>query len=48
MTGNTAVRNTVLYNMTFIILGVAVPVVLALLLNEIKNKGINMQCVFYL
>ena len=33
------VRNTVLYNLTFIILGVAVPVVLALLLNEIKNKG---------
>ena len=33
------VRNTVLYNFTFIILGVAVPVVLALLLNEIKNKG---------
>lgn len=33
------VRNTVLYNFTFIILGVAVPVVLALLLNEIRNKG---------
>ena len=33
------VRNTVLYNFTFIILGVAVPVVLALLLNELKNKG---------
>ena len=33
------VRNTVLYNFCFIILGVAVPVVLALLLNEIKNKG---------
>lgn len=33
------VRNTVLYNFSFIILGVAIPVVLALLLNEIKNKG---------
>lgn len=33
------VRNTVLYNAVFVVLGVAIPVVLALLLNEIKNKG---------
>lgn len=32
-------RNTVLYNVTFIILGVVLPVIVALLLNEIRNKG---------
>ena len=32
-------RNTVLYNACFIILGIVVPVILALLLNELKNKG---------
>lgn len=33
------VRNTVLYNAAFIVLGVVIPVILALLLNEIRNKG---------
>lgn len=33
------VRNTVLYNLTFIILGVVLPVIVALLLNELRNKG---------
>ena len=33
------VKNTVLYNLCFIILGIVIPVILALLLNEIKNKG---------
>lgn len=33
------VRNTVLYNFTFIILGVVLPVIVALLLNELRNKG---------
>lgn len=33
------VRNTVLYNLAFIILGVVLPVIVALLLNEIRNKG---------
>lgn len=32
-------RNTVLYNFTFIILGVVLPVIVALLLNELRNKG---------
>lgn len=32
-------RNTILYNLTFIILGVVIPVILALLLNELRNKG---------
>lgn len=32
------VRNTVLYNLTFIILGVVLPVIVALLLNEIRNN----------
>lgn len=32
-------RNTVLYNLTFIVLGVVLPVILALLLNELRNKG---------
>lgn len=32
-------RNTVLYNIVFIILGIVLPVVVALLLNEIRNKG---------
>lgn len=32
-------RNTVLYNATFIILGVVLPVIVALLLNELRNKG---------
>lgn len=31
--------NTVLYNLVFIILGVVLPVLVALLLNEIRNKG---------
>lgn len=31
-------RNTVLYNVCFIILGIVIPVILALLLNELKNK----------
>lgn len=35
------VRNTVLYNFTFIILGVVLPVIVALLLNEIRNKGMT-------
>ncbi|HJD40756.1 MAG TPA: sugar ABC transporter permease, partial [Candidatus Blautia stercoripullorum] len=30
-------RNTVLYNATFIILGVVLPVIVALLLNELRN-----------
>ena len=33
------VRNTVLYNAAFIILGVVLPVIVALLLNELRNKG---------
>lgn len=33
------VRNTVLYNAVFIILGVVLPVMVALLLNELRNKG---------
>lgn len=33
------VRNTVLYNFVFIILGVVLPVIVALLLNELRNKG---------
>lgn len=32
-------RNTVLYNFVFIILGVVLPVIVALLLNELRNKG---------
>lgn len=33
------VRNTVLYNIAFIILGIVLPVIVALLLNELHNKG---------
>lgn len=33
------VRNTVLYNLVFIILGIVLPVIVALMLNEIRNKG---------
>jgi putative aldouronate transport system permease protein len=33
------VRNTVLYNLSFIILGIVLPVIAALLLNELRNKG---------
>lgn len=33
------VRNTILYNFAFIILGVVLPVIVALLLNELRNKG---------
>lgn len=32
-------RNTVLYNLVFIVLGVVLPVIIALLLNELRNKG---------
>ena len=32
-------RNTVLYNAVFIILGVVLPVIVAMLLNELRNKG---------
>lgn len=32
-------RNTILYNVVFIILGVVLPVIVALLLNELRNKG---------
>lgn len=32
-------RNTVLYNATFIVLGVVLPVMVAMLLNELRNKG---------
>ena len=32
-------RNTVLYNAAFIILGVVLPVIVALMLNELRNKG---------
>lgn len=32
------VRNTVLYNLTFIVLGVVLPVIMALMLNELLNK----------
>lgn len=35
------VRNTVLYNAVFIVLGVVLPVIVALLLNEIRNKGMT-------
>lgn len=34
-------RNTVLYNAAFIILGVVLPVIVALLLNELRNKGMT-------
>lgn len=33
------VRNTILYNAAFIILGIVLPVIVALLLNEIRNQG---------
>lgn len=33
------VRNTVLYNLMFIILGVVLPVIVALFLNELRQKG---------
>lgn len=33
------VRNTILYNLVFIILGVVLPVIVALFLNELRNKG---------
>lgn len=33
------VKNTVLYNGVFIILGVVLPVIVALLLNELRNQG---------
>lgn len=32
-------RNTILYNLCFIILGIVIPVILAMLLNELRNKG---------
>lgn len=35
------VRNTILYNAVFIVLGVVLPVIVALLLNEIRNKGMT-------
>lgn len=35
----TVFRNTVLYNIVFIVLGVVLPVIVALLLNELRNKG---------
>ena len=34
-------RNTVLYNAAFIILGVVLPVIVAMLLNELRNKGMQ-------
>ncbi|MEG1927879.1 MAG: ABC transporter permease subunit [Niameybacter sp.] len=36
-----AIRNTILYNIVFIILGVVIPVCLALLLNEILQKTLG-------
>ncbi len=33
------VRNTILYNLAFIILGIVLPVMVALVLNELRNKG---------
>lgn len=33
------VRNTVLYNAAFIVLGIVLPVIIALILNELRNKG---------
>ena len=32
------VRNTVLYNLVFIVLGIVLPVIVALMLNELRNK----------
>lgn len=32
-------RNTILYNLTFIILGIVLPVIVALVLNELRNKA---------
>lgn len=32
-------RNTILYNLVFIVLGIVLPVLVALMLNEIRNKG---------
>ena len=32
-------RNTILYNVVFIVLGIVLPVIIALVLNSIRNKG---------
>ena len=41
-------RNTVLYNLVFIVLGIALPVTLALLLKELVNKKLSKFYVFTL
>lgn len=33
------VRNTILYNACFIVLGIVLPIIVALMLNELRNKG---------
>lgn len=40
-TAFTIIRNTILYNLAFIILGTAIAVALAILLNEIRSKGFS-------
>jgi putative aldouronate transport system permease protein len=37
-------RNTILYNAAFIILGTALSITLAVLINEIKNRGVSRLC----
>lgn len=32
-------RNTILYNLVFIVLGIVLPIIVALMLNELRNKG---------
>ena len=42
-------KNTILYNITFIILGIVIPVTLAILLKELLNKKfIKAQCFFHI
>lgn len=34
------IRNTILYNIAFIILGIVLPIIVALMINELRNKGL--------
>ena len=40
----TITRNTILYNGAFIVLGTALSIALAILINEIKNRGVSRLC----
>ena len=40
-TAFTIIRNTICYNLAFIILGTAIAVALAILLNEVRSKGFS-------